>query len=173
MAVCPGRGPRAGGTKVKRSTLSACPPFETNSSFRLVAGRVGRRCLRGRWLRHRCLARRRCRLGDRLMRGAGSQHDARENGKQRSNDSKFFHSRNGLCCEVWCRPSLSAIVVAMIVLLIIMTVLPVVPALFPADIFAVNPVPVARHVARDPNHFIVAVPIAGAMRVEWPVANLD
>jgi len=61
----------------------------------------------------------------------------------------------------------------MVVLLIIMTVLPVVPALFAADILAVNPVPVARHVARDPNHFIVAVPIARAMRVEWPVANLD
>jgi hypothetical protein len=69
-------------------------------------------------------------------------------------------------------PSLSAVVVAMIVLLIIMKVLPVVPALFPADVLTVNPmIPLA--VARDPHHFIVAGPIAGAMGVEWPVANLD
>ena len=60
----------------------------------------------------------------------------------------------------------------MIVLLIIMTVLPIVPALFPAHVFAVNPmIPLA--VARDPDHFIVAVPITSAMAVEWLVANLD
>ena len=60
----------------------------------------------------------------------------------------------------------------MIVLLISMTVLPVVPALFPADVLAMNPMmPLA--VARCPDHFIVAVPIACAMVVEWPVANLD
>jgi hypothetical protein len=60
----------------------------------------------------------------------------------------------------------------MIVLSIIMTILPVVPALFPADVLAMNPMmPLA--VARDPDHFIVAVPIACAMIVEWPVANLD
>ena len=69
-------------------------------------------------------------------------------------------------------PGLSAVVVAMIVLLIIMTVLPVVPALFPADVLAVNPV-MPLGVARDPHHFIVAGPIAGAMVVEWPVADLD
>jgi len=58
----------------------------------------------------------------------------------------------------------------MIVLSIIMTVLPVVPALFPADVLAMNPMmPLA--VAPDPDHFIVAVPIARAMVVGWPVAN--
>ena len=61
----------------------------------------------------------------------------------------------------------------MFVLLIIMAVLPVEPAVFPADILAVNPVPVARHVTRDPDHFIVVVPIARAVVVEWPVADLD
>ena len=60
----------------------------------------------------------------------------------------------------------------MIVLLIIMTVLPVVPALFAADVLPVNPI-MPLFVARDPYHLIVAVPIARAMRVEWPVANLD
>ena len=60
----------------------------------------------------------------------------------------------------------------MIVLLIIMAVLPVVPAVFPADVLAVNPmIPLA--VARDPDHFIVVVPIARAMAVKWPVADLD
>jgi len=60
----------------------------------------------------------------------------------------------------------------MIVLLIIMAVLPVVPTLFPADVLAMNPMmPLA--VARDPNHFVVAVPIARAMVVEWPVAHPD
>jgi hypothetical protein len=58
----------------------------------------------------------------------------------------------------------------MIVLSIIMTVLPVVAALFPSDVLAMNPMmPLA--VARDPDHFIVAVPLARAMVVEWPVAN--
>jgi hypothetical protein len=47
-----------------------------------------------------------------------------------------------------------------------------VAALFPSDVLAMNPmVPLA--VARDPDHFIVAVPIARAVVVEWPVANLD
>jgi hypothetical protein len=60
----------------------------------------------------------------------------------------------------------------MIVLSIVMTVLPVVPALFPADVLAMDPMmPLA--VAWDPDHCIVAVPIACAMVVEWPVANLD
>ena len=69
-------------------------------------------------------------------------------------------------------PSLSAIAVAMIVLLIIMAVLPVVPAVFPTDVLAVNPM-MPLVVARDPHHFVVAVPIARAVVVERPVANLD
>ena len=62
----------------------------------------------------------------------------------------------------------------MIVVSIIMTAVPVVLAMFPTDVMAVNPMmPPLRHVARDPDHFIVAIPIARAMVVEWPVANLD
>lgn len=60
----------------------------------------------------------------------------------------------------------------MIALLIIMAVLPVVLAVFPADVPAVSPM-MPLVVARDPDHFIVAVPIARAMVVERPVANLD
>jgi hypothetical protein len=62
---------------------------------------------------------------------------------------------------------LSAVVVAIIIAVVVV-------AAFPADVMAVNPMmPEARHVARDPNHCIVSVPIARAMVVEWPVANLD
>ena len=67
-------------------------------------------------------------------------------------------------------PKLSAIVGAMIIMLAVQVVVVV----FPADVMAVDPVmPDARHVARDPNHFIAAAPIARAMVVIWPVANLD
>jgi hypothetical protein len=69
---------------------------------------------------------------------------------------------------------LSAIVVAMIILSILMTSIPVMLAVFPADVLTVNPMMSgARHVARDPYHFIIAVPIAGAMVVKWPIANLN
>ena len=73
--------------------------------------------------------------------------------------------------------SLSPVVDAIIILVIMpiaMTPVPIVMAAFSADVLTVNPMmPEARHVAWDPNHFIVAVPIARAMVVEWPVANLD
>jgi len=62
----------------------------------------------------------------------------------------------------------------MIILLIIMTSIPFVLTVFPTDVLAVNPMmPETRHVARDPNHFVVALPIARTMVVERPVANLD
>jgi hypothetical protein len=62
----------------------------------------------------------------------------------------------------------------MIILSIVMTSIPVVLAMFPANVLAVDPMmPGARHMARDPNHFVVAVPIARTMVVEGPVANLD
>ena len=69
---------------------------------------------------------------------------------------------------------LSAVIVATVIMAIVIAAVEVLPAVFPADVLAVNPMmPEARHVARDPNHFIVAVPIARAMAIEWPVANLD
>ena len=71
--------PRAGGIEVKGARLGRAP-FKANRRCCLVTCRLGRR-LRGRWLRHRCLTRGRCRLGGRLIRRAGSQHDSRENGK--------------------------------------------------------------------------------------------
>jgi hypothetical protein len=71
-------------------------------------------------------------------------------------------------------PVVAAMFVLSIILSIVVTSIPVVLAVFTADVLAVNPMmPEARHVARDPDHFIVAVPIARAMVVERPVANLD
>ena len=64
--------------------------------------------------------------------------------------------------------TLSAIVVAMIIL----TDLLVVPAMFPAVVLAVNPM-MPLVVTWEPHHFIVARPIARAMVVEWPVTDLD
>lgn len=72
------------------------------------------------------------------------------------------------------RPTLSTISVALVVFSIITTSIPVVLTVFPTDVLAVNPmVTEARHMAWDPDHFIVAVPIARAVVVERPVANLD
>ena len=65
------------------------------------------------------------------------------------------------------------ILTAVVASIIIVVAIPIVPAMFSADIVAVNPTMPTRHVARDPNHFIVVRPIARAMVVEWPVANLD
>ena len=55
----------------------------------------------------------------------------------------------------------------------IMPAVPVVLAAFRADVLAVDPMMPVRHVARDPDHLIVAGPIACAMVVVWLVANLD
>jgi len=64
--------------------------------------------------------------------------------------------------------------VELVVFSIIMTSIPFMLAAFSAHVLAVNPmVTEARHMARDPDHFIVAVPIARAMVVKRPVANLD
>jgi len=60
-----------------------------------------------------------------------------------------------------------------VVVMLIMTLVPVVLAVLPASVLAVNPMMPAPHVPRSPNHFIVVVPIARAMVVEWFVANLD
>ena len=60
-----------------------------------------------------------------------------------------------------------------VIAMIVMTLVSVVLAVLSADILAVNPMVPALHVPRGPNHFIVVVPIALAMVVEWSVANLD
>ena len=60
------------------------------------------------------------------------------------------------------------------IMAVVMARIPVVLPVLSADIPAVHPMMAeARHVARDPNHLIAAVPIAWAVAVEWPVANLD
>jgi hypothetical protein len=77
-------------------------------------------------------------------------------------------------------PGLSAVVAAIFILILaivlpnIMMAVEVVPAVFRAEVVAVDPMmSKARHVARDPNHFIVARPVARAMAVVWTIANLD
>ena len=92
-----------------------------------------------------------------------------------------FHKTALSFCARHARPytKLSAVVVAVIAVFaviavsIIMTAVPALVAVLPADVMAVDPVMPARHVARDPDHFIVVGPIARAMVVEWLVANLD
>ena len=70
--------------------------------------------------------------------------------------------------------SLSAETVVLVVLTIIVLSIPVVLAAFPAHVLTVDPMmSVMRHVAWNPNHLIVASPIARAMAVERPVADLD
>ena len=65
----------------------------------------------------------------------------------------------------------------MIILIITPIVIAAVPVVVPvlsADVLAVDPMmSEVRHVARDPNHFVAAVPIPWAMIVERPVADLD
>jgi hypothetical protein len=86
-----------------------------------------------------------------------------------------FHKTALSFCTRHARPytKLSAVVVAVIAVSIIMTAVPALVAVLSADVMAVDPVMPARHVARDPDHFIVVGPIARAMVVEWLVANLD
>ena len=69
---------RASRNKSKKGTLGRVPLLKRNRRCCLVTCGVGRRRLRGRWLRHRCLTRGGCRLGGRLIRRARSQHDARK-----------------------------------------------------------------------------------------------
>jgi hypothetical protein len=68
-------------------------------------------------------------------------------------------------------------VVVMIVrtiIMVIMMAVKIMAAMLPTDVMTVNPLLVVMGpMARDPNHFIVARPIAGAMAVIGPVPNLD
>jgi hypothetical protein len=48
------------------------------------------------------------------------------------------------------------------------------PAVFAADVMAVDPMmAVVRPMAGNPDHFPFATPVARAMAVVWPVAELD
>ena len=61
----------------------------------------------------------------------------------------------------------------LVVVMLFVTLVPLVLAVLPAGVLAVNPMVPALHVPRGPNHFIVVVPIAVAMVVKLFVANLD
>lgn len=66
-----------------------------------------------------------------------------------------------------------ALITAIIVSLIMMA-LPITPAMFSADVMAVNPCPVVVcPMAGYPNHLIITRPIARAVAVIWPVTDLN
>jgi hypothetical protein len=71
-------------------------------------------------------------------------------------------------------PAIASIIAAVLtVVTSVVTAVPaVVAAVLSADVMAVNPT-TSGPVARDPNHFIVARPIAWAMPVVGPVAYLN
>jgi hypothetical protein len=68
-------------------------------------------------------------------------------------------------------------VVLMIILAIIVSLVMVavpIPAMFPADVVAVNPcLVVVGPMAGDPNHFIIATPVVWPVAVIRPVAYLN
>ena len=69
-------------------------------------------------------------------------------------------------------PVVVSIVVSVIVP--IMMALPIMPAVLATDVMTVDPVPaVIGPMARDPNHFPVARPIAGTMAVIGPIAYFN
>jgi hypothetical protein len=57
--------------------------------------------------------------------------------------------------------------------MIVIVVVIIVVAVLAADVMTMDPMVAVSHMAWSPCHFIVARPIARAMIVEWPVANLD
>jgi hypothetical protein len=65
-------------------------------------------------------------------------------------------------------------VVAIMIMMFVVTAIPVVTAVFAADVMAVNP-PLSqeRAMAGDPNHFVVTLPVTGAMAVVGSVADVD
>jgi type III secretory pathway component EscT len=65
-------------------------------------------------------------------------------------------------------------IILAIIVSLVMVAVPVMPAMFSADVMAVNPcLVVVGPMAADPNHFIFACPIASAMAVIRPVAYLN
>lgn len=61
-----------------------------------------------------------------------------------------------------------------LIVTVVVAPVPIVAAMFSADIMAVNPmVPKAGHVAGYPDHFVFTTPIARAMIIKWAVANFD
>jgi hypothetical protein len=57
--------------------------------------------------------------------------------------------------------------------MVIMMAIAFVLAVFAADVMTVHPMIPVGHVAGDPNHLVITVPIAWAMAVIRPVADLD
>ena len=71
-------------------------------------------------------------------------------------------------------PGLLTVVVAIIAGIIAVVTLPIVPAVFATDVMTVDPMMmVLGPMARNPNHFIVAMPVTGAVTVIWPISEFD
>ena len=61
-----------------------------------------------------------------------------------------------------------------LIVLIVMMMVPIVLTMFSPNVVAVDPMlPVSRHVTRDPDHGVIAVPIAGPVAVIGAVADLN
>jgi hypothetical protein len=63
--------------------------------------------------------------------------------------------------------------IVVVIIVIIVVIIMVVVAVLAADVMTMDPVMAVSHMTWNPGHFIVARPIARAMAVVWPVANLD
>src|SRR5213592_3985997 len=78
-------------------------------------------------------------------------------------------------------PKSSAVIVAIIAviaviagIIVAVATFPIVPAMFATDVMTVDPtMTVLGPVAWDPDHFIVAFPVAGAMSVIWPIPDFN
>jgi hypothetical protein len=66
------------------------------------------------------------------------------------------------------------VIIASIIAAVVVAIHIVMATMFPADVMAVDPLPaVVGPMARDPNHFPIACPIAGTMAVIGPIAYLN
>lgn len=63
--------------------------------------------------------------------------------------------------------------VAIVAILLVPIAIPMMPAVFAADIMTVNPTVMIGPMARHPNHFIFTTPVTRAMAVIRPVAYFD
>ena len=70
--------------------------------------------------------------------------------------------------------SLTVVVAVIAGIIVVVVTFPIVPAVFATDVMTVDPMMmVFGPMARNPNHFIVAFPVTGAMSVIWPISDFD
>jgi hypothetical protein len=64
------------------------------------------------------------------------------------------------------------VIIIMAIIIMAVATFPIMPAMFATNVMTVNPM-TPFPVAGDPNHFIVPIPITGAVAVVRPVAYLN